>query len=223
MYDTVLRGSKLLELKALGVLKIANHLIYGYPLNFNVSYSSSADRIAQFNTQWVVVKHDLGYLPANMTLEMLDKNFSSSAISYKQTNSEIKNMITVIDQCLNTKTWAKINVVPGVNRLPSNLAVLTFADLGVMLKEERTDFQNELRQKINAVESQIANIRLTGKVSLLLDQTFPETYKWDELKNSIKNLFNSSNSENFAILRSFIVILTDLLSKLKAYQVRSAV
>jgi hypothetical protein len=158
-----------------------------------------------------------------MTLEMLDKNFSSSAISYKQTNSEIKNMITVIDQCLNTKTWAKINVVPGVNRLPSNLAVLTFADLGVMLKEERTDFQNELRQKINAVESQIANIRLTGKVSLLLDQTFPETYKWDELKNSIKNLFNSSNSENFAILRSFIVILTDLLSKLKAYQVRSAV
>lgn len=49
LYNEHLRGTKLIENNQIGVLKVFNHLIYGYPLNFNVSYNGAADKLSSFN------------------------------------------------------------------------------------------------------------------------------------------------------------------------------
>ncbi len=48
LYDEHLRGTKLLQNKRIGVIKIFNHTVYGYPLSFQSSYNSSRDKLASF-------------------------------------------------------------------------------------------------------------------------------------------------------------------------------
>lgn len=59
LYNDQLRATALVKNNNIGVLKIANHTIYGYPLNLNTSYDSNQDKIAGFNMNWAVAKHDL--------------------------------------------------------------------------------------------------------------------------------------------------------------------
>lgn len=59
MYHDVLRGSLLVERKQQAILMVANHTIFGYPLNFQVAYNAQADKIATFTMSWLVTDHTL--------------------------------------------------------------------------------------------------------------------------------------------------------------------
>jgi len=59
LYNNHLRGTKLIEDGNFAMLKVANHTIYGFPVNLNSSYSSAQDKIASFTMNWAVAKHDL--------------------------------------------------------------------------------------------------------------------------------------------------------------------
>lgn len=48
LYDNHLRGTKLVKTNKIGVLKVMNHLIYGYPMNLNSQYQAGQDKIASF-------------------------------------------------------------------------------------------------------------------------------------------------------------------------------
>lgn len=48
LYKDHLRGSVLASKNQIASLRVLNHTIYGYPLNLNTSYSSSADKMATF-------------------------------------------------------------------------------------------------------------------------------------------------------------------------------
>lgn len=58
-YNDLFRGSKLFADEAVCVLRFMNHTIHCYPYALSVSYSSSADKMAQFQLTVVVVSHDL--------------------------------------------------------------------------------------------------------------------------------------------------------------------
>lgn len=49
MYENQLRGTQLLKKNHIAVMKIMNHLVYGYPMNMEVSYSAGADKIGSFS------------------------------------------------------------------------------------------------------------------------------------------------------------------------------
>lgn len=61
MYNNVLRGTKLVDKDRIAVMAVANHYIYGYPLNLNVNYSSDNQKVANFQMSWVVMDHSMNY------------------------------------------------------------------------------------------------------------------------------------------------------------------
>lgn len=70
MYNEYLRGTKLTENKRIAVLKVANHTVYGYPMNLSSSLNSSQDKMATFTMNWVVAKHTLD-IPGTVSQEDL--------------------------------------------------------------------------------------------------------------------------------------------------------
>lgn len=49
LYNKHMRGTLLVKNNQIAVLKVMNHLIYGYPLNMTSRYSASQDKIANFS------------------------------------------------------------------------------------------------------------------------------------------------------------------------------
>lgn len=49
LYDSHLRGSQLIKNNHMGILKVMNHLVYGYPMQLSTTYTAGADKIASFN------------------------------------------------------------------------------------------------------------------------------------------------------------------------------
>lgn len=73
-YQNHLRGTQLVQNKRIAVLQILNHLIYGYPLNFQTGYSSGSDKTQSFSMSWVVTDHSLA-MPGLFTEEDLELNY----------------------------------------------------------------------------------------------------------------------------------------------------
>lgn len=101
MYNTVLRGSKLVEKDSIAVLKVLNHTIEGYPLNLQVAYSSQSDKMAQFSMSWVVTRHDM--VMENYLTNTRLKNFYSVTSKKDKSTENINKLITFIDEFLNLK------------------------------------------------------------------------------------------------------------------------
>lgn len=49
MYHEYLRATQLIKNKQIGVLKIFNHTIYGYPIRFNIQQNGAVDKLASFS------------------------------------------------------------------------------------------------------------------------------------------------------------------------------
>jgi len=49
MYNDVIRGTQLVKNNQIAYIVIGNHQVEGYPLSFNSTYSSNADKIVTFN------------------------------------------------------------------------------------------------------------------------------------------------------------------------------
>jgi len=61
MYNNVLRGTKLVDNDRIAVLSVANHYIYGYPLNLNITYGANTLNLTQFQMSWLISEHQLSY------------------------------------------------------------------------------------------------------------------------------------------------------------------
>lgn len=79
LYNNHLRGTSLVKNNQIAVLRVANHTIYGYPLNLNTAYESSQDKVASFTMNWAVAKHTLNS-PGTVT------------------NRNLENMTNIINQ-----------------------------------------------------------------------------------------------------------------------------
>ena len=48
MYNEVLRGTHLVKTGSLAIMKIANHLVFGYPINFQIQQDGNRDKMSSF-------------------------------------------------------------------------------------------------------------------------------------------------------------------------------
>ena len=99
LYNSNLRGSKLLDSGAIAVLKVKNHLIYGYPLNFTSAMNSASDKVVSFSMNWLVISHELSQagVVSDTDLEMMYNNWANNN-SYIQ---NIDTVLTLLDNILN--------------------------------------------------------------------------------------------------------------------------
>lgn len=104
MYNDVLRGTQLVQNRRIAIMKVMNHLIYGYPINMNVGYSGAGDNVAQFGLQWVVTSHTLS-LPgiveendlANMYSPIIRGLESKEKQTFIQNSTEVITKISQIN------------------------------------------------------------------------------------------------------------------------------
>jgi len=105
MYNNVLRGSKLIENNSIAILKVLNHSIEGYPINFHAEYSSATDKMAQFSMAWVVIKHDLlldKVLTDTRLKSFYNKNTTDNIIFIDGIISKIENTFNLRNRQIDT-------------------------------------------------------------------------------------------------------------------------
>lgn len=108
LYNTKLRGTELVKDKNIAVLKIANHTIYGYPLNLTTSYTSSSDKTVAFNMAIAVAQHSL-ILPGQVTADDLNKMFYFKRSIFKAIKLRIHKYQTSINYYYKIKNMTKSN------------------------------------------------------------------------------------------------------------------
>ena len=117
MYNNVLRGSQLIKEDQIAVMKVANHLIYGYPLNLNIGYNAAQDPVTQFTLQFVVSEHSLE-LPGVVSEKYLETMYSTSAHindeAIRAFVDKIDDIMLKIDNVLNTSTGDNVAVGPTI-------------------------------------------------------------------------------------------------------------
>jgi len=73
MYESALRGTRLVEENSIAILQVMNHSIYGYPLQFSFRSLSENDKAIQFSFSMFVKEH-LYELPDVIDKTMINRN-----------------------------------------------------------------------------------------------------------------------------------------------------
>ncbi len=98
-YNDLFRGSKLFAEEAVCVMRFMNHTIYCYPYALSVSYSSSADKMAQFQLTAVVVSHDLEWAGVVNNTQLKDL-VTVGSTKYDNLVTQITNILSLNDPVL---------------------------------------------------------------------------------------------------------------------------
>ena len=96
LYNSQLRGSLLVERGDIAILKIANHTISGYPLNFQVQYSAQMDKMANFAMSWLVTEHTLDLAGVVSEDDLDTMNVYGQTFS-EQTQKQLFNTNAIIE------------------------------------------------------------------------------------------------------------------------------
>lgn len=99
MYNKHLRGTQLVKSKSIMLLKVFNHMVYGYPINFNTSYSAQQDKMSSFSFQMVVTKHTQN-LPGLWETQDLEDSYSVGNVIYNEEDSYRISLITEFQDAL---------------------------------------------------------------------------------------------------------------------------
>ena len=62
-YNESCRASKLFQNKQIALIRVFNHWIWGYPINFQLAYNANEDKVASFGMSFIVAKHEFGLEP----------------------------------------------------------------------------------------------------------------------------------------------------------------
>lgn len=137
MYNKHLRGTQLVKSKSIMLVKVFNHMVYGYPISFNASYSAQQDKMSSFSFQMVVTKHTQN-LPGMWDTQDLEDSYSVNNVIYSEEDSFRVGLITEFQEALEE------NLTVGEDlRLSTNggLRVYELASSGATL----LDLENEIR------------------------------------------------------------------------------
>lgn len=108
LYNNHLRATRLIKDGNIGVIKIFNHLIYGYPMSLKTSYSSSSDKLASFSFNWLVIKHTQN-LPGMFSEKDLEDLTSSSNLASTKAGMAALKYINDYLEFVQTNLIIKIN------------------------------------------------------------------------------------------------------------------
>ena len=245
MYSDVLRGTKLIERDCVAVLKVKNHLIYGYPFRFNTSYDARVDKVAQFSMQMVVVDHKLEnpITPAggggSIVTERKLKQMYTRNINDSESGpyiEEINGLLDPINDLLSLRYWGVSPYDDKTERrdLVAQLGVdsLTgithgyFYNLSskykTMVKETLTEKMETLQAKIKSFQEKDGEGNYKKRLALSVLKYFLEDNdsEWSTVLSSIQTMTDEDNVDAFDKFSLFITKLTILKNDLLVFKAR---
>lgn len=149
MYNKHLRGTQLVKSKSIMLLKVFNHMVYGYPLSFDTSYSSSQDKLASFAFQMVVTKHTQN-LPGLFETEDLENAYSVENVILGEEDGFRLSLINEFENAI------KENLLLTEEQFPPNgINMLDLLPLGSSL----VDLNLQISSNANWDEAKIQNLK----------------------------------------------------------------
>jgi len=151
LYKDSLRGSRLLEKDSIAVLKVYNHTIVGYPLNFNVVYNANNDKFAQFSMSWVITDHSLA-MPEVVTTENLKNMTLPSTPNVKA----IQETIKIVDDVITFNNWTEGPIKKAIRQLGTpTLYGASFAQFASMPTDSKKSITSTLFAKMQTLGKHI--------------------------------------------------------------------
>lgn len=215
MYNEVLRGTKLIEQDRIAVMKVSNHLIYGYPLNLQVAYSSDGDPITTFTLQFVVSDHSLE-LPGVVSEKYLERMFSVNAHINDEAIAnyleKIKNLKQKINNVLSTEVSGEKYDSEGYIR---NIQSTTYSNHEYRPDAMKSEYISLLSANMGAVQTAFGS-ELDGEISPLVHSKIPKNL-FEKIITMIPSMFK--DEETFNLVSTNIQQLIRLKKELEIFSV----
>ena len=218
MYNEELRGSQLIKKNRIAVMKVHNHLIYGFPLSLQIVYDANIEPVTQFVLQFVVAEHSLE-LPGVVTEKYLESMYSTTSHINNDKIWEflvkIENIQSKIAGVLNTKVSGENYNSSGTIESIQNASFNWYNYQPDSMKSAYTTL---LASNVTALQTVIGGI-LDGEISPLVESKIPrDTIK--KLLAVIHSMFREEETFNLVAthLRS-LILLNKELGIFKSYRI----
>jgi len=141
LYNNNLRGTQLVKNEEIALIKVFNHLVYGYPMSLTVTYTGQMDKLASFALQFVVTKHTQS-LPGLFDEKDLEDNYSVENVLFSEADSFRLKIIKEFFKAYNKNLIIERGSFPkydiGVN--------IGTAETLSIISNEDTEFQSLVRK-----------------------------------------------------------------------------
>jgi hypothetical protein len=159
LYNEHMRGTKLVDNNQISIIKILNHTIWGYPLNFTARKSATRDNTIEFGMSWLVTDHSMA-APGIVTEKNLED--SNDVMSYLgELNKALVELIKRINEYLDiTKKIIELHNSMGsilVGDLLPGMSTITKTNKEEKLnrlKPELISLLQALKQKVGAIKNE---------------------------------------------------------------------
>jgi len=200
------------------VMKVHNHLIYGFPLSLQIVYDANIEPVTQFVLQFVVAEHSLE-LPGVVTEKYLESMYSTTSHINNDKIWEflvkIENIQSKIAGVLNTKVSGENYNSSGTIESIQNASFNWYNYQPDSMKSAYTTL---LASNVTALQTAIGGI-LDGEISPLVESKIPrDTIK--KLLAVIHSMFREEETFNLVAthLRS-LILLNKELGIFKSYRI----
>ena len=158
MYNEHMRASKLVANKQLAILRVLNHTIMGYPINFNAGYDANRDKVGTFSMTWVIVKHSLT-LPGvvnNTQLDQLARNIQSSPEAAAAI-ANIEAILTSINALVMNKNYTQLGTDQGNMFFEGVKGIESKLDANGGIESLQAAFINQAAGNTESLKTQLLN------------------------------------------------------------------
>lgn len=146
LYNKQLRGTNLVDNDRIAVLKVLNHTIWGYPLNFSYRKSANREKTIEFAMSWIVTDH---VLTASSVVTNKDLEDHSAVHTYLQKLGEIAaELITNASEILGLIYGIQTNI----DKIMSKRQTVSAGDLNDLKSQVKSDFVEPLKSKLTGYE-----------------------------------------------------------------------
>jgi hypothetical protein len=213
LYNRHMRATELVKAGNIAVMKIANHLVYGYPLNFNVNYNANNDKLGFFEMSWVIARHTQN-LPGLFDSDDLEKNYSVENITLSEEDAERlsniqsylnafeENLITDLDiftSFITTGSTLKFNIAERV----VNYSGIGITDFNTLIRNfygddesSLNEFKQDVSERINNFADFISGEKNQSTETTFILSKFSESTLKEVTNGAADNMFKTNESFN---------------------------
>jgi len=216
LYNESLRGSQLIKENNIAQMRIMNHLITGYPINFNANWTSQMDKLGTFAMSWVVTNHQLllpGIISDESKLKDLYTKTDIINPDVKQAMDDIDDLNKVLRNLIFMSRWLDSDS-PSAQFFKQYETILVLDTAGFLEIWDqdvvKTDFFTELGKRVNDAETSIldkykVNDIMNGAFHSIMDTNIVETGKkeipfFNKLRSDIIDLEINGKKDQSSLL-----------------------
>lgn len=134
-YENHLRGSQLVKNNQKALLKVDEHLIYGYPLNFSIARQANADNLVSGSMTFVVTDYQfIGSTAQSQAEESLEAQYSTEQLFRR---SNLQNALDEWTEAWTEFTSAGGNYLEGIYNSSASPSFAQVADPSPPLTDEQ--------------------------------------------------------------------------------------